>query len=95
MILSPNENFLVTGGFGKCLTVYFVSSLGIEMVHKTEPADASIRTITLIGKPENGEYAILGLSTGYLMVCVLDFDLWIKKIKGESYESPSMEFVIV
>jgi len=91
LTLSPDGQFLVTGGFSKTLTVYLFSCLSLEQVHKTEPASSSIRTVTIAGKVEQGEhYAIVGLASGYILICAMDFNKWLRDIKGETFEDRSM-----
>lgn len=99
MVLSPDGRFLITGGFSKTLTIYLFSCLALEQVHKTEPASSSIRTITITGKPEQGDYfAVVGLASGYILICAMDFAQWLRSLKGDNFEvqvTPSSDYVVL
>ena len=98
MTLSPDGRFLITGGFSKTLTVYLFTCVSLEQVHKTEPANSSIRTITIVGKQDQGElYAIVGLASGYILICAMDFAQWLRNLKGDDFHDPnvSSDYVVL
>ena len=75
LALADDGRLLLTGGLAKTVSCYALSHSGIALVHRTAPADSSIRTLS-VAVSDGAHYALAGLASGYVMVCALDVAKW-------------------